>query len=140
MSFVSRHYPDRKQKIKEIKLEDLYMKNHKEKRHRNRSKTPRKIPKKSEIKKGQLPKLSHLNSSGGLKSSIVSSGFKEKKRGIVNTRKLAKKKEKLNSRQSFKNELIAVNANANSAQNSVGPYHSSKTDNNPGIFLSLIHI
>ena len=69
-----------------------------------------------------------------MKNSILSSGFKEKKRGIVNTRKLQKKKEKINSRQSFQKELIPVNANANSAQNSVGPFHSSKTDNNPGKF------
>lgn len=117
--------PGRKN-VKEIKLEDLYSKNLK--KGRNRSRTPVRRPRKSEMisKKEPLPKVPRMDQVNPRKGSFITATIKEKNRGIVHTRKLLKQKEKMRSRPSFQEAAPAPEAEV---QNSVGPYHSSKTEN-----------
>jgi hypothetical protein len=116
-------------KMKDIKLEDLYAKNPR-KKVRNRSKTPGRKIRKSNLgsKKNPLPKMPQMSADELRKGSFLTATIKEKKRGIVNTRKIPNIKEKMKTKQSFQELHIA---RENEMQNSVGPYHSSKTDNSP---------
>ena len=122
-------YP-KKRKTKELKLEDLYSKNRHEKRRGGRSKTPTRKPRRSDLGpvKNIASQLPQMNPKEIRKTSFITDTIKGKQRGIVNTRRMQTEKEKIRSKTSFHTEPVQVEAEN---QNSVGPYHSSKTDNNP---------
>jgi hypothetical protein len=121
-------YPKKKRKLKDLKLEDLYAKKELNEKRRGRSKTPTRKSRRSELglKKTLPPQLPQISPKDIRKASFLKDSMKEKQRGIVNTRKMKNEKEKMRSKQSFHNE---VNIPQGEIQNSVGPYHSSKTDN-----------